>query len=295
MASYSINDLEKITGVKAHTIRIWEKRYEIVHPKRTDTNIRLYCDEDLKRLMNISVLLKHGYKISKLAKLDQSEISNRIKEISFLNNNGHTCQIDNLVISMIELDENKFDKTLSSLIIKEGFENTMFDVIYPLFDKIGILWQTGTINPAQEHFISNLLKQKIYAAIDGVAPEFHENSKKFVLFLPEWEMHELGLLFYNYMLRTRGHKVIYLGQNVPYVDVQQVYDLHKPDYLFTSFAFAIDEDKFKEYLGRLSKDFGDIKIFITGLQVSNLQYQLPSNMIKLDTALSFRDQFLARF
>lgn len=293
MANYSINDLEKITGVKAHTIRIWEKRYDIVHPSRTDTNIRYYCDEDLKRLMNISVLLKHGYKISKLARLDQNEISNRIKEIAFLNNNGHTCHIDNLVISMIDLDEVKFDKTLSSLIIKEGFEKAVFEVIYPFFDKIGILWQTGTINPAQEHFISNLLKQKIYTAIDGVAPETNEHSKKFVLFLPEWEMHELGLLFYNYMLKVRGHKVIYLGQNVPYPDVQQVYDLHKPDYLFTSFSFAVDDEKFRNYIGRLSNDFADIKIFITGLQVAHLD-KLPSNMIRLDSALQFRDQYLAK-
>jgi DNA-binding transcriptional MerR regulator len=291
MSHYSIKDLEQITGVKAHTIRIWEKRYGIVNPMRTESNIRFYCDEDLKKLLNISILLKHGYKISKLAGIDKVELGERIREISMVQN-GHECDIENLVVSMIELDEKKFNSTLSQLIIKEGFENTVFNVIYPFFDKIGTLWQTGTINPAQEHFISNLVKQKIYVAIDGIQREFRKDAKTFVLFLPEWEMHELGMLMYNYIIKSRGHKVVYLGQSVPYEDIKRVSEIHKPDFIFSSFAFAVDENKLEKYLKTLASDFEDSQIIVTGYQTANLPFKLPANLHQVSSATQFKEEYL---
>lgn len=293
MSHYSIKDLEKITGIKAHTIRIWEKRYGIVKPMRTDSNIRYYCDNDLKKLMNISSLVKHGHKISKIAGLCQEELAEKIREISYVHN-GHDTQIESLVVAMIELDEAKFDKILTSIIIKEGFENSVFNVIYPFFDKIGLLWQTGTINPAQEHFISNLVKQKMYVAIDGVQQSPKKDHKTFVLFLPEWEMHELGLLMYNYLIKSRGHKVVYLGQNVPYEDIQRVQEIHKPDYLFTSFSFAIEPEKLENYVRQLATEFTGSEILITGYQTSNLSGKLPPNTSLVESAVSFRDNFLSK-
>jgi methanogenic corrinoid protein MtbC1 len=242
--------------------------------------------------MNISTLVRHGHKISKLAPLCKEELAEKIQEISYVEN-GHDSQIENLIVAMIEMDEAKFDKVLTSIIIKEGFENSVFNVIYPFFDKIGLLWQTGTINPAQEHFISNLVKQKMYVAIDGVQNSLKDDYKTFVLFLPEWEMHELGLLMYNYLIKSRGHKVVYLGQNVPYEDIQRVQEIHTPDYLFTSFSFAVESEKLENYIGQLSTDFKGTTVLVTGFQTSHLDKEVPENLVKVKSAAKFRDEFLS--
>ena len=170
MAYYSIKDLEKLSGIKAHTLRIWEKRYNLVEPKRTETNIRYYDDEDLKKVLNVALLNRNGLKISHIAGLKTEEINSKISDLSKGNQDSESV-IDNLVISMIELDEKKFEKILSRTIMQAGFEETILYTIYPFFQKIGLLWQTGAINPAQEHFISNLVRQKLIVAIDGIIDE----------------------------------------------------------------------------------------------------------------------------
>ena len=206
MANYSIKDLEKLSGIKAHTLRIWEKRYKLVEPKRTITNIRYYNDEDLKRILNIAVLNRNGLKISRIALFDNMEICNKISELS-KNIYDTTSQIDNLVISMIELNEKKFENILSANIQQYGFEETVLHTIYPFFEKIGILWQTGAINPAHEHFISNLVRLKLCVAIDRIETDEKTNSKRFLVFLPEGELHEIGLLFYYFLIKKYGYKV----------------------------------------------------------------------------------------
>lgn len=291
MALYSIKDLERITGVKAHTIRIWEKRYGIVEPARTESNIRLYCDLELKKLMNISILLRHGYKISKVAEFSQDELAKKVMEVSLVTN-GYDSQIESLVVAMIEMDEAKFEKILNMSIIKEGFENSVYKVLYPFFERVGVLWQAGSINPAHEHFITNLVKQKIYVAIDSIPVPTGTDVKKFLLFLPEWELHELGLLIYDYMIKSRGFKVIYLGQNVPEEDVYAVTDFLEPDYFLISFSNAIEKSKLESYLDRLSKRYPQKKIFITGHQTSNITCQLPENVIIVNSALQFSTDIL---
>lgn len=286
MAEYSIKDLERISGVKAHTIRIWEKRYGIVEPKRTDSNIRFYCDTDVKKLMNVSILLHHGYKISKLAILEPHELSKKVLEVSMISN-GHNSQVENLVVAMIEMDESKFEKILNLTIIKEGFENTVYKVLHPFFERIGVLWQTGSINPAHEHFISNLVKQKIYVAIDSIAVPSGNDMKKFLLFLPEWELHDLGLLVYDYLIKSRGFKVIYLGQNVPEDDVYSVTESLHPDYFLIIFANAVDKDKLEAYILRIAARYPEKKIFISGYQAATLSFELPSNIIVVNSALQF--------
>jgi MerR family transcriptional regulator, light-induced transcriptional regulator len=291
MAQYSIKDLERISGVKAHTIRIWEKRYGIVEPKRTDSNIRFYCDTDVKKLMNVSILLHHGYKISKLATLDPRELSKKVLEVSMISN-GQNSQVENLVVAMIEMDESKFEKILNMTIIKEGFENTVFKVLHPFFERIGVLWQTGSINPAHEHFISNLVKQKIYVAIDSIAVPSGNDTKKFLLFLPEWELHDLGLLVYDYLIKSRGFKVIYLGQNVPEEDVYSVTDFLQPDYFLVSFANAVEMDKLEGYLLRLAARYPEKTIFITGHQTASLKCELPSSITVVNSALQFSNDIM---
>jgi DNA-binding transcriptional MerR regulator/methylmalonyl-CoA mutase cobalamin-binding subunit len=292
MALYSIKDLERITGIKAHTIRIWEKRYGIVEPARTESNIRLYCDVEVKKLMNVSILLKNGYKISRVAELDQSELSRKVMEVSMVTN-GHDSQIENLVVAMIEMDEAKFEKLLNMSIIKEGFEKAVFNVLYPLFEKIGVLWQAGSINPAHEHFITNLVKQKIYVAIDSIPVPTGNDTPKFLLYLPEWELHELGLLVYDYLIKSRGFKVIYLGQNVPEEDVYAVTDFIQPDYILTSFVNAIEKVKLEAYIQRLSGRYPGKKIFISGHQLAQVTEAMPSNVTTVSSAIRFANETLA--
>ncbi|MEX0883706.1 MAG: MerR family transcriptional regulator, partial [Cyclobacteriaceae bacterium] len=204
MKYYSIKDLEQLSGIKAHTLRIWEQRYKILKPKRTETNIRYYDDDDLKLILNVALLNDNGFKISKIAKLNMEDIKSEILKLterSF----KFDDQIHALIIAMVELDEERFEKIISTNILKIGFELTMINIIYPFLSKIGILWQTGSIHPGQEHFISNLVRQKLIVAIDGQM--YTGGGKKFLLFLPEGELHEISLLFSSYLLKSNGHKV----------------------------------------------------------------------------------------
>jgi len=181
--TYSIKDLEQITGVKAHTLRIWEKRYQVVSPCRTPTNIRFYTDEDLKKLLNISILNRHGFKISSIANLPNNELSQKIISINNKSFDSDS-KIENLIVAMIDMDEVKFEKDLTNMIINLGFEETFNQVLIPFFEKVGLLWQIGTINPGQEHFMINLIRQKMIVAIDGVVTsEKPANKKTFILYL----------------------------------------------------------------------------------------------------------------
>jgi MerR family transcriptional regulator, light-induced transcriptional regulator len=287
MIRYSINDLEKITGIKAHTIRIWEKRYDVVHPERTDTNIRFYNDDDLKKLLNISSLNKHGIKISEIVKMTKSELCEKIMEISN-RSNDYDSYINSLVISMIEIDEDKFEKVLSSAIIKMGFEKTITHVIYSFLTKVGILWQVGTINPAQEHFITNLIRQKIIIAIDGQDNSPKPDAKTFLLFLPENELHEMGLLFYSYIIKKAGHRVIYLGQSVPLKDILEIIKIRKADFILTYFVAAFETRIIPDYLRTISEGFENKDIFIAGYQVGQITEPLPSNIKTIKDADEFK-------
>ena len=174
MAIYSIKDLEKLSGIKAHTLRMWEHRYKIIEPQRTETNIRYYLDEDLKFILNVALLNKNGIKISKISKMSKEEIAQKVAAISEINFEYGT-QLDALTISMIEMDEFKFDRIISTNIQQLGFERTMLEIIYPFLDKLSLLWLTGSINPVQENFMSYLIRQKLIVAIDN---ESLPNSRK---------------------------------------------------------------------------------------------------------------------
>ncbi|MEL7120513.1 MAG: MerR family transcriptional regulator, partial [Bacteroidota bacterium] len=229
MAVYSIRDLEKLSGIKAHTIRIWEQRYGIIVPQRTKTNIRYYEDEDLKYLLNIALLNKNGIKISKIAKMSKGEVAEKVAAISEINFEYGT-QLDALTISMIEMDEFKFDRIISTNIQQLGFERTMIEIIYPFLDKLSLLWLTGSINPVQENFMSYLIRQKIIVAIDEEPLVSGKNVPKFIIYLPEGEKQELTLLFMHYLLKARRNQVIYLGQDISIIDLKDACKIHQPDF-----------------------------------------------------------------
>lgn len=277
MSTYSIKDIEKFTGIKAHTIRIWEKRYGVIDPERTDTNIRYYSDSDLKKLLNISILNRNGFKISDIVWMGEDELSEKVLQVTQRIYDADT-QMEGLVVAMIELDELKFDKLLSSSIIKFGFEQAVLQVIYPFFERVGLLWQVGSITPAQEHFMSNLIRQKLLVAIDGLATGIANDSKTFLLFLPEGEWHEIGLLFSCYILRKRGYKVVYLGQSVPYDNLREVVSLRNCNVLLTQFISAISDENLVEYIDRLSTDFADLSIFMGGYQFLDRSIGTPKNV-----------------
>jgi len=273
MAVYSIRELEKLSGIKAHTIRIWEKRYNLIEPHRTNTNIRYYTDEDLKKILNVAVLNRHGIKISNIAKLNDLELKEEIIRFSRTHHSNDTV-IDSLVIAMVDLDDYKLESIVEKSIARIGFKATVTDVLYPFLEKVGILWQSGDIYPAQEHFISNLLRQKIISATDKLPNTFNPKAKKFLLLLPEGEWHEIALLFAQYLLRAANHEVIYLGQSVPYSDVLAIGASKKFDYVMVSSTSAQPDFDFVQYLKDLGGAFPDKKI----LYLSSSRDQKPEGL-----------------
>jgi MerR family transcriptional regulator, light-induced transcriptional regulator len=291
MANYSIKDLEALTGIKAHTIRIWEKRHNIISPERSSTNIRSYSDDDLKRILNISILYNQGYKISKIAALSGDQLVNKVTELSNDEKPENEVFIDQLTISMVELDELKFEKLLSSCILKYGFEDTMLKVVYPFLRKIGVLWLSNNINPAQEHFMSNLVRQKIIVAIDGLDNHVRDNAKTVVLFLPEHELHELGLLFFHYLIKKKGYKTYYLGQNVPFIDLKKVCDLVQPDILISNVSYVSNDKQLLEYLRLLNDTFKSQDIYLTGKPITDRVDQIPKSFFIFDSPNTLIDLF----
>ena len=279
MAVYSIKDLEKLTGIKAHTIRIWEQRYELIEPKRTKTNIRYYCDADLKKLINVALLNRQGVKISKIATMSPKEIAEQASAISACNLEYDT-QLDTLTIAMIEMDEYKFDSVLTTNIDEIGFERTLLSVIYPFLERLSLLWLTGSVSPMQEHFMSNLLRQKVIAAIDKeplVSPK-ERDSKRFMIFLPEGERQELSLLFMYFLLKTRRHQVIYLGSEIGIDELRDAYNIRKPDYVFTLINEPFLNISTQKYVNTIAEQFCDCQVLMSGYQVISKELHLPANV-----------------
>lgn len=231
MKKYSISDIEGLIGIKAHTIRAWEMRYNLVPPKRTSTNIRYYDEDDLKMLLNIVALNENGYKISRIAKFSQQQIKDLVLQLNS-NWKNENVQLLNLSDATLRYDEQRFSKILSGCIKEMGLVNAMDRVLFPFMKRVGMLWQTGTIEPSQEHFAANLIRDRLIVEIDKVQKSEKEKPLRFLLFLPEAEMHETGLLFARYLLKKCGHETLYLGAEIPYTDIRKVITSYKPDYAF---------------------------------------------------------------
>ncbi len=236
MESYQINDLERLTGIKAHTIRIWEKRYGLITPSRTETNRRFYDDEQVRRLLNVTTLLSYGHKISKIAALSNEEVCTLIEKETPDPVNAHvyTGYVNDLVTCMLAFDEPGFEKIFSAAVLRLGMYETMLRVVYPFLQKTGVLWSVNKAAPVQEHFASSIIRRKLMAVVDALLPTTKKN-KRFLLFLPPDEWHDIGLLFANYVVRAGGLDTIYLGQNVPAENLPKVVEAVKPAAMLTLF------------------------------------------------------------
>ena len=256
MESYSIKNIEHLTGIKAHTIRIWEKRYKTLVPFRTSTGIRYYDDEQLRKLLNISVLLKQGNKISSLMSLPDEKINEMIvKQVSQQQaNNLYSTYINNLISSMLSYDEILFDKVFSTIFIRFGVYDSMINIVYPFLKTTGILWSTKNVSPGQEHFASNIVKRKLLVAVDAI-PVPKNTTKKFLLFLPPDEWHDIGLNFSDYVIRNGGIETINLGQSVPYSSLNSCIQKVNPDYLLTFFTSGTDFTGVIKYLKEFDQPF----------------------------------------
>ena len=253
---FTIKELESFSGIKAHTIRIWEQRYNLLKPDRTDTNIRRYTDHDLKRLLNISLLLNLGYKISGIAKLSDTEIQDAILK-SQINHGADQHHQHVLKIAMLNYDEILFNSVIDPFVAQNGIEKTFVEVIIPFLHSIGVMWQADAICPAQEHFISCLIRQKLFSLIEGLKSVPVTKEKTLVLFLPELEIHEISLIMLQHVFKARGYKTIFLGQSVPVDDLVQVYQrlgtVHFVSILTTNPMPILLND----YMKKISKLFTD--------------------------------------
>ncbi|ANE52469.1 MerR family transcriptional regulator [Flavisolibacter tropicus] len=259
---FTIKELETLSGIKAHTIRIWEQRYHFLKPTRTSTNIRTYSNEELKTILTVALLNKHGYKISRI---DTMPPEQRNKEVINLSSEEAQNEylVNELISAMIDLDIYGYETLLNDCIQRVGIEATIKTIIFSFLEKIGILWQTGHINPAHEHIVSNIIRQKLVVAIEGLP--FPEQQKPLLLLLlPEDEHHELGLLFVYYLLKQRGLPVIYLGANVPLKDAQYVISLKQPDHIYLHLTSSPSKASFQKYLKGLAASNSSSKVVLSG-------------------------------
>lgn len=277
MANYSIKDLEHLSGVKAHTIRIWEQRYHIIEPQRTVTNIRTYSDADLRKLLNVSLLNDHGYKISRIAQFTPEELYQEVKKVTNITDDTDK-QFAALTLAMIELNEEHFEKLLANSILRIGFEHTMTTIIFPFLERIGYLWITGAISPAQEHFVSNMVRQKLIVAIDAQMVSHSNDDDTFLLFSPEGELHEIGLLFMCYLIRARNKKVLYLGANMPFADIVAIHNRHKNKYLVCYVTTTPAAEALQQYIDVLANSFPESEIWLAGGQFAKYHFRFAGNV-----------------
>lgn len=273
---YSIKDLEVLSGIKAHTIRIWEKRYHLLVPQRTDTNIRFYSDDDLRRILNVALLVKNGYKISKVATWEESQIAETILKVTE-RKTSESDYVDRLMLFMLNFDNISFYNLTNEIIKNKGLEEAVTKIFFLLFERIGTYWQIGSIFPAQEHYVTSIFRQKLIAEIDKLGMK-NRDAPTILFYLPEKEMHEMSLLFYSYLAQKYGYNVIYLGQFVPFEDLLKVQSQVNVEYVFTAFINSFPKEELENYLIELKNAFKEQKIFITGWQLHQVSINLPRNV-----------------
>lgn len=279
--SFSIKNLEHLSGIKAHTIRIWEKRYSLFEPERTDTNIRMYDLENLQKLLNVTLLYNNGYKISKIAKLTQQEITENIHNLT-INKNADDWSIGLFKLAMINFDQRLFTKTFNELLEQFSFREVFKNVFVPLMNELGVLWQTNSISPSHEHFITSLIKQKIHAICEELqAQEIKRTDKRFVLFLPDNEIHELGLLYLQYEVLNNGFQCVFLGQSVPIESLNNLVDIGEPITFISYFTIEPTPEKIDAYLSSFSSEIIEnieSDFWILGYQVQFIKEELPEKI-----------------
>ena len=295
-STFSIKDLENISGIKAHTLRIWEKRFNLLSPNRTQTNIRRYSLFSLQKLLNITLLYNHGYKISKIARIDNAELPEVVREIT-LKSNSEQISINALKLAMINFDNFLFDATFDKILTKNDFTFIYVNVFLPIMNELGILWQTNAISPSHEHFVTNLIKQKIHIQTEK-AQKTHipkDNNRVFVLYLPENEVHELSILFLNYYILEHGFKTIFLGQSLPAESLENILSVNENLVFVTHLTVEPNKNIIDDYL----LNFHDLilknnttELAILGPQQLNINLKtLPDRINLFDSVLSFQAKY----
>lgn len=289
MNAFTIKDLENLSGIRAHTIRIWEQRYNFLRPERTETNIRFYNNEELRTLLNVALLNKNGFKISHIDKMSEAELQQKILSLSNVQAQQERI-VNQLIRHMVELDIDLFEDAVDGYIRAKGIERTISHIIFPFLERIGILWSTNHINPAQEHLVTNVIRQKLIAGIETTESSLTTN-KSFLLFLPENEHHELGLLFIYYLLKSRGIYVWYLGANVPLKDVEYVANVKKPDVLYMHLTSVAANFNLEKYLYTLSARV-EAPLLLSGRLTQSYKKKIPPK-VNFKHSLSEVTEYLA--
>ena len=261
---YSLRDLEKLTGIKGDTIRIWESRYGILKPEYTPTRRRSYSDSDLVHLLNVSLLYRHGSKISVIASLPHDEAA---RQAALLEAGSFEPDsfMDRLVIAMLHLDEAKVNETLLDSVIRIGFEDTFKSVVFPFLYRVGVMWHTGLVNSGTEHFISHIFRNRLILAADSISKPENASARRVLMYLPEDEYHELALLYYRYIIRKRGHRILYLGQSTPMSSVIEVARQWNPDLIITGIISGVAYPEPHKYIRELGTSLKGITILVAGL------------------------------
>jgi methanogenic corrinoid protein MtbC1 len=280
---FTIKDLENLSGIKAHTIRIWEKRYNVLEPMRTDTNIRVYNTHNLQKLLNICTLHSFGYKISTIAKISDEKLPVMVREIlSSKTINSHV--LSNFKLAMMNFDQPLFLNTYNSLLNEKPFREIFYECFIPLLEEIGMLWQTDTITPAHEHFISNLIKQKIIANTEKL--HLHppvKTDRIYVLYLPEGEIHEIGLMLLNYELLLNGNRTIYLGESVPMNDIKDIKSYFDNITYITYITVEPANGEVNRYVERFSNEIitdDHTHLYIFGRLAASVSKSLQSEAVR---------------
>ncbi|MBN1791902.1 MAG: MerR family transcriptional regulator [Bacteroidales bacterium] len=290
MTHYTLYELEKITGILAATIRVWERRYNIIIPKRTGTNRRWYDDNDLRRLINISIIYHNGIKISKIAKYTESEL---IAKVNYMTRDSviSDTHIKSLIVAVLSFNGNAVNEILLRSVISIGFEETFSSLIFPFLRRIGIMWHTGSANTGAEHFITNILRGKLIAAIDSLPSASNPKRKRVIMYLPDNELHEIGLLFYSYLIRKLGHEVLYLGQATPFSALTEASEKWHSDIFVTGVLSELSIFKPEGYLHNLSTTFRSQKILLSGSLADNPVIEKYKNLYPIRSVSDLRKHF----
>lgn len=269
--SFTIKELETLTGIKAHTIRIWEQRYNFLRPSRTQTNIRRYNNEELKTLLTVALLNKFGYKISRIDDMPPAQRTEAVLQLNHPDAQDEHI-VNQLIGCMIDLKAGEFEQLLTGYIMQHGIETTIEGLIFLFLERVGILWQSNRLRPVQEHIVSAIIRQKIIFGIEGLPIQAVE-SPLFILFLPEGEHHEMGLLYVYYLLRKKGIATIYLGANVPAADIQYILEEKKPNYLYLHLTSFPSQQKLQRLVAQWLKNDPPCTVVISGFIVQSIKLE----------------------
>lgn len=258
---YSITDLERLTGVKTPTIRMWEKRYGIISPERTESNIRFYTVKDLQRLLNIVFLNRHGYKISHIAEMTEEQRGSEIAKLSE-HQDGQEAWLPEMIQAVNNLDEDALERLLNASILKSGFESAFHHFVFPVLEKTRLLWQINKMSACQERFVKNMIRHKLVVAIDGLSGQNNPRPRNYLLFLPNGQYDEITLLFANYLLRKHGHHVVYLGPSIPIEHLRTVKKMHDIDALVVHADDGFSHKELTQYVDNLLHTFPNQQLML---------------------------------